>query len=875
LLSGWARQVAAKGFQIAWISLTQRDNEFGLFWDQIISALEGISSVNAFPYPDWKECSPDNQELFLTRLINTSCLNIKHDTFLVLEDIHHLNCPEIYQWLAFLLEFAPATLHLVITCRGEPRLPLSRFRSTDQLIELSVADLRFTPEESRVYFNECNLLNLSPSAMMALEIRTAGWITGMHLAALAMRHIEDPKDFIPKFTGTYRFVSDYLEDQIFSNLEPSMQAFLLRTSILSRFNGQLCDSIMNNSGFPAFQNSQKILDFLDRTGFFLLSLDERREWYCYHPLLAEFLRERLTKTYLDQIPLLHLHVAKWLEQHNFIDDAIPHALAAHNYPLASKLIVRIADDWLARGKVNQVLGWLTSLPRELVQAHPRLCLTHVTAQILSGQFDAAEACLRSVEASLIEQNSPAKSWHDFDHLNQQPDHRKVDSASFQWRYETPQGRQALIDILNAIIERHRFHPQAAILLCLRALDHIPLENTSLRSLALMVQGQAFMLIGDLANAALVLSETMQYSLIERNQMIYSDAMGSLAHTRRIQGHLRQACAIYQQAIAAFGETSEIDLCGIEGIGLGDLLCEMGQLEQAQLLIDRDLFVVEASGLYTFRIQGYLAKSHLCKATGDLDSALDWANKALRLAQRCNAGLDLAFIQAYQTRLWLLIGNLPAAELWALQADLPGKGDQDAKDVYISQTFAYLFIAQGRLSDARILLARLRKSVEEGGQLGQQIEIMAQQAILLQMMGDSDPALSTLAQAVALAAPEGFQQLFIDLGTPMAELLTYLARRQSNGLQNFINQLLAAFPKDMKSSLLPMRDKSTGRITELSERELQVLRLIEAGHSYQQIAAELVIALSTVQSHIKNAYAKLDSHTALEAILRARELDLLP
>ncbi|MEP7357435.1 MAG: LuxR C-terminal-related transcriptional regulator, partial [Anaerolineales bacterium] len=849
LLSEW---IAASGLPAAWVSLDARDDDPLRFARYLLAALETLELGGGGPA--WPRLAPADGapqlETVLTAVIN-EVSQAPDDFALVLDDYHLITAEAIHAALQFLLEHLPPQMHLVITSRTDPPLGLAHLRARGQLVELRAADLRFSPAEARTFLSESMGLSLPEEALAALEARSEGWIASLQLAALAIQATPAsgaPADFIQAFSGRHPFVVDYLAEQVLRQQPEAVQTFLLETSILERLTAPLCEAVLGDNAA-----AQPLLERLERANLFLTPLDAERQWFRYHPLLAEFLQARLRQTAPERWALLHRRAADWCERSGLMEEAVRHALAARDFELATRLIERVAETLWSRSQILTMLSWIKAMPAELVRAQPRLCIQSAWAAAINGQLDEVEPLLTAAEAGLGPRPAaPAPT----------------DMTEAEWQ-AAPGRLWAQVSILRGFVARFRGDLAGAIAHSQRALAQIPAGAPRMRSVALIPLGHAYVQLGEAEAANQALTEAMDQSRATGHVAAYLSAANYLALLRVQEGRLREAAALYREALRLVTVAGEASYSGIERIGLGTILREQNDLEQAAGLIEAGLPLAERGGDFTFMRDAYLARAGLDQARGDWDSALDYAGRAEQVARRSASNRDLSLISALRARLLVSNGQVDQAAEWARAsgveaAALAGGAALPFTGEYAHLSLARVLLAQGRWLEAGGLLGRLQRAAEAAGRHGRLIEILALEALRLQALGQDEAALAALDRAVKLAEPEGYARVFLDEGAPMLALLNKL---HPNGCE--------ASTEPAVSSTAPTAPlKPAPQLAEpLSERESDVLRLVAAGLSNQAIAEQLVLAPSTIQWHVKNIYSKLNVHSRTQAARMARELGL--
>jgi LuxR family maltose regulon positive regulatory protein len=838
LLSEW---IPHSEHCVAWLSLDPSDNDPSRFWAYVIAAVQTLRpdlGANALALLDSPQTPPI--ESILTLLLND--VAAFPDRFaLVLDDYHVVETPAIHTALTFLLDHLPPHMHLMITSRSDPPLPLARWRARRQLTELRAADLRFTSEEAAAFLNRVMGLNLSADDIAALETRTEGWIAGLQLAALSMQGRDDVDGFIRSFTGSHTYIIDYLAEEVLQRQPEPIQSFLLQTSILDRLCGPLCDAVL------ASDDSQRLLDFLQHGNLFVISLDDKREWFRYHHLFADVLQARLRQTRLDLIPELHGRASVWHEQQGFLTDAIGHAFRAKDVERAASLIERAAPTWLEISSIRTLRSWLESLPEDIVRARPHLNLAYALALAQMGDLADFEVRVQETDDMVRASDSLASSER-YDLLGEIAALR---ARSGMNRNELPD-----VDRLQA------------------ALALVSADNARVRALLSLAIGHTKRMTGNLAEAASFFEQAAGFAQQRNDKVQAVYTLGFLADLQEMQGHLQQAAATHHRALqlATAADGKLLPTAATALIGLGNLSREWNDLAQAERYLRQSLEIGRQSGVEAVELHSAIALALVGQARGNSNEADEMIRRAAAIAQKWNMPPTIVRVAALETRLWLMRGQWRAAAHWA-QANSIGADDElSALLEFEHCTLARVMIARQKWDDAQQLLSRLLLAAERAGRLGRVIEILALQALAAYAQGDTAGAVDALERALTLAEPEGYIRTFVDEGEPI-RLLLERVKAEDRGMKEYAAQLLAAFKvmdKLHPSAFIPQ----PSLVESLSERELEVLRLIADGLSNHEIADKLVIGLGTVKTHINNIFGKLDVKSRTQAVARARELNLL-
>ncbi len=841
----------------AWLSLDRGDNDPASFWTYVIAALRtAASGVGEGALALLQAPRPPPIETVLTVLLNDLGA-VAGDIVLVLDDYHVIDARDVQDGMEFLLDHLPAGLHVVIASRADPALPLARWRARGELAEIRAAELRFTPDEAAAYLNEMMGLQLTARDVAALEGRTEGWIAALQLAALSMQGRDDVAGFIAGFAGDDRYVVDYLAEEVLQRQSDRVQAFLLQTSILGRLSGPLCDAVTGQGGGKA------MLEALDRGNLFLVPLDDRRRWYRYHHLFADVLQARLLDEQPGQVPDLHRRASVWYEQNGEPSVAIGHALAAEDFERAADLVELAISVMSKTRQEARVRGWLEAIPDEVVRVRPVLIVAFAWVLLSVGEFEGVEGRLRDAEGWLdattgTGEGSPA------------PPAEMVVANEEEYR-RLP----ATIELYRAAQALARSEPLGAIRHARWALDLAPEDDHRGRASAAGMSGLALWGSGDLEAA---LPAWAECAAGLRRAGHIADIFGcaiAMADIRLAQGRLGEAMRTYEQALQRAPEQGGPVLRGTADmyVGMSEVDRERDNLHAAtrHLLTSQELG--EHTGLPQNQYRWRVAMARIRQAEGDLAGALELLNEAERLYMG-DMFPNVRPVPALKARVWIAQGSLGEALGWAHEQGLSVDDDLSYLREFEHITLARMLLAryegeraERSLHEATRLLERLLLAAEEGGRTGRVIEILVLRALAHQRLGDIPAALACLERAMTLAEPEGYVRVFIDEGPPIASLLQAAAKQGT--ARNYVRRLLAAVSETEHDS--PIKQ---ALIEPLSERELDVLRLLGTDLDGPDIARELTVSLNTVRTHTKHIYAKLAVTNRRAAVRRAQELDLL-
>jgi LuxR family maltose regulon positive regulatory protein len=832
LVSEW---VTGRERPVAWLSLDEGDNDPTRFLAYLVAALQTIMpNIGERVLGVLQSPQPPSTESILTSLLN-EITTLPDHFILVLDDYHVVDAKSVDQALTFLLEHLPPQMHLVIATREDPHLPLARLRARGQLTELRATDLRFTPSEAAEFLNQVMGLNLSAEDIAALEARTEGWITGLQLAAISMQGHKDTTSFIKSFTGSHHFVLDYLVEEVLGQQSKSVQTFLLRTSILDRMCGPLCDAVL----LAPSASGQDTLEYIEQANLFIVPLDNERRWYRYHHLFAELLRQRLRQNNASPtgeeaagIANLHIRASQWFEDNGLEMEAFKHAAAANDVERAVRLLEGRGIPLHLRGGMLPALHWLDSLPTAVLDARPKLWVMYAGALTAAGQSPGVEQKLRAAERAL------------------QGAERDIETRDLLGRIASNRATLAV----------SRYETDTVIVEAQRALEYLRPDNLPVRAMATWALGIAYQDKGDRPAATRAFTETI--SAGQRMGHTFVTELGTigLGSVQESENKLHLAAETYRQALQLFGDQL-LPFAEEAHMGLARIFYEWNDLDAAEQHGQQGLQLArQYADIIDRFVIGEVFLARLMLARGDAAGAGEILAKARETVRQRNFVHRVPEVAAAQVLTWLRQGNVTEAAALAQSHELP-----------TSQARVYL--AQGDPAAALAVLEPFRQQVEARGWDDERLRVMVLQAVAHHAHGEKDKAAQLLGEALALAEPGGFVRLFVDEGVPMAQLLSEAASRGI--LPDYIGKLLAAFESDAQQSEdKPDLSPAQSRNELLSQRELEVLQLIAQGLSNHEISERLFLALDTVKGHNRRIYGKLQVQSRTEAVARARELGLL-
>ncbi len=852
VLSEWVSretQALAMRLRFAWLTLDEGDNDLALFWMYVVTALQtalpglGEGAFNLLQAP---QAPPI--EVVLTGLVNE--LAAAPPLCLVLDDYHAVTSPPVHASLTFWAERLPPGIHLVMAGRADPPLPLARWRARGILAEVRADDLRFAPDEAAALLRQAVPASLTDEQVATLAERTEGWAAGLQLAALSLHGLAQPAEAIQAFSGSSRFVLDYLIGEVLSRQLPAVQDFLLQTSLLQRLSGPLCDAVLERT------DGQTMLERLEQANLFLVPLDSQRRWYRYHHLFADLLRHRFQQTMEDRAAHLYGRAAEWHAAEGLFTDAIRYALHAGQLERAADWVEQNTLALLARGELFTLRSWLEALPPGMLQTRPRLSVAQAWLQILTGQVQAAEANLRGAGATKGS-DLPEAEQHDL---------------------------SGQIAAIRAYVALQQGDKTGGETLARQAQSLLPESAGIVRSFAGYVLGITRLLNDDGAGAVEALSEASALAQASGNDHLAFNTSRSLANFATLQGHLHQSLTMCQEDLGRATGPSGRPLPIAAGIcsHLAMLWYELNDLAAAERLLGQARELAAQWGNADVLAANCARQAWVCHILHDeagSRAALDRGRQLLHSRQLTPGTPDLW--QYYQVRLWLADGDLASAEQWAKGSHLTPASPCNYLNYQLLLALAQVHLAQGRVPEAQAVLACLRQWAQAQALTGILINVDANQTKVLVAKGQAPAALEVLERALRLGAPEGYVRTFVDEGEQLRALIGELRRRLTarsgagEAFKAYLDQLLADFP-DGEAPVMNQAEvtNAPALIENLSDRELELVRLLAEGLSNRDIAKRLVISEGTVKAHTSNIYRKLDVRTRTQAVARARALHLV-
>jgi LuxR family maltose regulon positive regulatory protein len=864
VLGDWARRSQTP---VAWLSLDPADNDPVRFWRYVTAALDQAGQGVSGPVEALLRDPQTPPEAVVTVVVNALAARPGR-LALVLDDLHLIEAAPIHHSLGLLLDRLPAQLRLVLASRADPPLPLARLRARGQLVELRAADLRFTAEEVAALLREAIGLELPETSVATLASRTEGWVAGLQLAGLSLRGHADPARLVERFSGSHRYVLDYLTDEVLDRQPEPLREFLLETSVLDRVCGPLCDAVTGRA------DSQELLEAVERANLFLMPLDEVRGWWRYHQLFADLLRARLQQAHPDRMTRLHRAAATWCERHGLVDEAMRHALAAGDADWAVWLVEQHFEALLRDSEDATLRLWLERLPADALRAWPRLCLAQAFMALVGGRLETVESLLAAAEqAYAAAGDAPSEPSVGQD-------------ASMMFNVPAAIARN------RAAVAHFRGDAEQTIMFARQALAGLDEGEWMLESVTRWYLAAAEWLRGRPAEAERAFASMTSSGIARwRAEDLRTMAVWGyhyIGQVQRAQGRLGAALRTYQEAleVAAEPDGQALLAAGVAYVGMAEVAYQRGELDAALDEATRGVAPCRQLDWTLPLVTGLALLAWMRQTQGDRVGALEAVREAERVELSPTMVGLLNPLPTVRARLALARGDIDEAARWVDASGLAAGDEPSYPREREYLVLARVLLASDQGERALGLLERWHALAATQERTESVIELRALQALAHAAHGDEPAALAVLGEAVTLAAPEGYLRVFVDEGPAMAALFRkLLSGRRLEQLvadgpvpRGYLARLVAGFQQAGSPSFPPARRGAVvvpGLIEPLSSRELEVLGLLAAGKPNQAIAEELVVSLETVKSHVSHLFAKLEVTNRTEAVARARELGLLP
>lgn len=829
-MSEWLLQ---RDLPVAWLALDERDNDLRRFVRYTVSALQPFWDRGVVKDGNLSaKTGLSEAEGILTELLNDISQG-GTPFFFILDDLHVITETTVLQSVLFLLEHLPDRMHLVISTRADPPWPISRLRAHGEVLEIRAADLRFSLDETAAFLNEAIGLPVSEKELIALDRRIEGWIAGLHMAALSLPRGEDRAGFIRAFTGSHRFVMDYLVEEVLTRQSPALQDFLLAVSVLERLTAPLCDTV------TGFTGSQEILMELEARNLFLTNIDPERRWFRFHPLFRDLLQVRLHRLRAHEIPGLHRRASTWYEENGLHADAVNHALSGNDLERIVQLTGSVAVGSMDDGEMKVFHDWLVRAPDAVLHAHPWLLIALAWSNFHRGSYASVEATLDLLNGLLFSD--------------------AVDN-------ETAKRIRGHMAAIRTYLGELQQDPESVVRQAKDALALLPPEDGALQGFIKIRLANSLLRLGYIEQAHTVYQEAGETARLNGDTQTAIVTMSEAALVRLMQGRLQEAEAQIQAARSYEDRLTQKEGRRSPAMGVlfrhaSTIRREMNRLEEAEALAEEAVRACEGWGEQEALLFACLALGRVRFDLGRIPEAEACFNRALQLAERISpVYVDRAMGQILSYR--MRQGKTPEVKHWLQGRQLDpdeSRGFREHQPAYLE---AHSLLAEARPAAALQLTDSLLSVLENAGAGMYVIRTQVLRALVFDRLNRPDRALDELKASLKRAAPEGYVRLFLDEGPAIKGLL--------------LRALAAGIEIDFSGNLIAELDEpAANALTDaLSAREWEVLRMLATDLPIPDIAAALFISAGTVRSHVKRIYGKLDVHSRHEAVAKARTLRLI-
>lgn len=872
----WARST---GFPVAWLALDSADNDPIRLWHYLLAAFQTIHpEIGKTAFEALQVPQPPPLETLVTLLIN-DLITVQAPFLLLLDDYHLLEVPAIHTSLNFFIDHLPPNAHLVVLTRADPPLHLARRRGRGEVIEVRAADLRFDLDEVRQFLTGTMKLDLSHQDLAALENRTEGWIAGLQLAAISLQGREDPHDLVSALSGDDRYIADYLIEEVLQSQPENIQHFLLQTSILERLSAALCEAVTVEHVLPGSQpevpsSALSILNYLDQSNLFIIPLDNHRGWFRYHTLFAQLLRQHLIRTSAPGLVLdLYRRASKWHLENGFSVQAVEYALTSRDFETAAQMIESIVENLFFLSELNTLVRWSEILPADVLSVHPKLCLALGWAANATNHPEVHEKLIRMVErwtGMTVEQflalDEPVVAG-----MEQIKVSALIELSVQRTRIFLDHG-----DTRTILDQYERIWPY--LFTDRGSLAYLFNSPSSLRSPFALIVALAQEMEGDILSASEGFETTAREAKLAENLFVVALALGHLGMTQITLGRLNEAEETFMHAlqIAMDFNQQKMPFFGMAQIGLGCLAYERNDFAKAESHLEAGISLGHLWQSWEVLMPGYIAFARLRFTQRNEAAAFQALDNLAHMAQSL-ATVVMDTGNLWQAYFYMRLGQTGKAADLLRQIGLKIERDAVPEKTDQALMLSRLLMESGDYEAASRILTTQLERAEGGGQWGSWIQAGVLLSHVDFLQGQKEQAIDLFAKALAKAEPEGYVRTFLDEGTGVVELLRYWAN-QGHSYAIKLMELSKPDPVMGPPNHEPVgevKSVSSPQLVEpLSQRELEILRLVAAGASNADIAQKAFISLNTVKKHITNIYGKLNVTTRLQAVEKARELGFL-
>ena len=843
VLTQWVAQLDGP---VAWVSLDEKDNDLFTFFHYLIAALQKIdSSLGVNAAHALQTATRKSLTSVIIPLLNDISA-YQNQLCIILDDYHCIQSQEVHGMLKYILDHLPPQLHLILSTRADPPLPLAKMRARNNLAELRINELCFKKDDIDAFFREIMGMSLSEENISTLEYRTEGWAAGLQLAAISLQSCENAQNFIEAFAGDNRYIVDYLVEEVLNKQTKQIHDFLLQTSLLTHMSAELCNYVLEMS------ESQTIMEDLEQQNLFIVPLDNTRNWFRYHHLFADLLYQKLMQSEPNLISHLRIRASEWHERNGNLDSAIEYAIGAEAYERAAKLLEQVSENDWEHGKRTKLYRWFQKLPSQYIQNIPELCLLYAWVLLDDNKQKEAERSLAAVDRFLQQQESGGRA----------------DADQQRGYLDEIRGK---VGVLRALCETGRGDIPRMIDNSDEALQLLPDDSLTWKANCYFTHGIAYSIKGELNAAVDSFLYSMKLSKADGNLDLYFRASYWLVARLTYAGQLDRACRICDDLFEVVRENRlERSLIGAGVfVSWGNILYERNRLDEAYENISKDLDIIEASHDIGHKAWCYFCTMKTLAALNNVQGAEQIIEKLARLKKTSELPYSFYYLtESGKAQVWLKQGKLEKVGRWLQENNFSITDEVTAYRDLGQIIFARFLIAQGEIDDAKFLLEKLILGQEELGRSLLLIESLLIQAQIFEKESDMEGAVRAITRALRIAEKGNCIRVFINEGKSVARLIDNLLNDNFDIPKSFAKKLLAEF------TIIESHEAEKPESALLSERELEILRFIAAGLSNKTITEKLFISLSTVKTHLRNIYSKLDAHSRTEAVAKANDLDLL-
>jgi len=838
--------VAQLDSQVAWLSLDEKDNDPYIFLQYLILAVQTVdSSLGVSASHALQTAKKHSLTSILIPLLN-DISSSQNQLCLVLDDYHSISNDQVHEILGYMLEHQPPHFHIVVSTRADPPFSLAKMRVRNNLSELRIGELSFSRQNIFSFFHEVMGVALSEEEIAILEYRTEGWVAGLQLAAISLKGCNDIQGFIEEFVGDNRFIVDYLVEEVLDRQDQKNQDFLLKTSFLPQMSADLCDYLLE------IEDSQAILENLEKQNLFIIPLDNKRNWYRYHHLFADLLCQRLLRNDSNVVSELHKRASKWYEKNGYFNSSIDYAISSEDYERAVGLLGQVSDNDWQHDKRTKLFRWFEKIPIEYIQNYPDLCLLYAWVLLDDNKQQEAEKSLHGVEKFIQQQQSQAQ---------ERKTYSERDLVEISGK----------VMVLKAIIEVGHGDTERIIPLAEEGLHNLPQDSFTWRANAYFALGIAYSIKGNLSLSVDAYTQSMNLSRSVGNLDLYFRTSYWLLARLTYDAQLDKATRICEELFEMLRENKlEQSLIGAGVyVSWGNILYERNQLDEAIENIKKDYAIIEASHDVGHKAWCYYCMMKVLSVQSDFNGAEKMIEKLENLKLTSDLPYSFALLtEAEKAKVWFLQGKMDQVRRWLQDNNFSIADDivayRDLGHIILAR---YLF-AQGETNDCKFLLDKLIHQHEKLGRQLLLIEILLILARVLENEGDKEGGMEAICRALKIGAKGSCVRVFLNEGKQVASMIKRLVEENFAIPRAFALKLLAEFTID---DVFESKRKVESKL--LSEREIEILRLIAGGLSNKKIMEKLYISLSTVKTHLRNIYSKLDAHSRTEAIAKANKLNL--